>query len=87
MNDQHIYMIQDADGNIKKIGISGRELNKNGSSPRVNSHLKPGDTATVLESGIPDRAAALQKEAQTVAGLRKNGERLPDQKRPEVEER
>jgi RHS repeat-associated protein len=82
--EQHLYMIQDADGNIKKIGVSGQPLNKNGSSPRANSQLKQGDTATVLESGIPGRANVLQKEGQVVEGLRKAGERLPDNKRPKV---
>ena len=79
-----MYMIQDSSGNIKEIGISGQPLNKNGSSPRANQQLEKGDTATVLESGIQGRAAALEKEAQTVEGLKNAGERLPDQKRPQI---
>ena len=82
--EQHLYMIQDADGNIKKVGVSGQELNKNGTSPRANSQLKDGDTATVLERGIPGRANVLQKEGQAVEGLRKAGHELPDQKRPKI---
>ncbi|WMS86694.1 RHS repeat-associated core domain-containing protein [Pleionea litopenaei] len=82
--EQHLYMIQDADGNIKKIGVSGQKLNKNGTSPRANSQLKDGDSATVLESGIPGRANVLQKEGQAVEGLRKAGHELPDQKRPKI---
>ncbi|WP_179959216.1 polymorphic toxin-type HINT domain-containing protein [Pseudoalteromonas rhizosphaerae] len=35
--EQHFYMIQDADGNIKKVGVSGQPLNENASSPRANS--------------------------------------------------
>ena len=84
MKDQHLYMIEDVDGNIKKIGVSGQKLNKNGSSPRANSQLQSGDTATVLESGIPGRATVLQKEGQVVEGLRKAGERLPDNQRPKI---
>ncbi|WP_150138804.1 polymorphic toxin-type HINT domain-containing protein [Candidatus Enterovibrio escicola] len=83
--EQHLYMIQDTDGNIKKIGVSGQPLNKNGSSPRANSQLKQGDTATVLESGIPGRANVLQKEGQVVEGLRKAGNELPDNKRPKID--
>ena len=82
--EQHLYMIHDADGNIKKIGISGQKLNKNGTSPRANSQLKDGDTATVLESEMPGRANALQKEGQVVEGLRKAGLELPDQIRPKI---
>ena len=82
--EQHMYMIQDAEGNIKKIGISGQNLNKNGTSPRANSQLEEGDIPTVLETGISDRAAGLVKEAQTVEGLKIAGERLPNQKRPKI---
>ena len=82
MKEQHLYMIEGADGTIKKIGVSGQKLNKNGSSPRANSQLKDGDKATVLESGIPGRSNVLQKEAQSVEGLRKAGHELPKQKRP-----
>jgi len=77
-------MIQDADGNIKKIGVSGQKLNKNGTSRRANSQLQGGDKATVLEDGIPGRAAVLQKEGQTVEGLKKAGHELPDNKRPKI---
>ncbi|WP_340677928.1 hypothetical protein [Paraglaciecola sp.] len=82
--EQHLYMIQDADGNIKKIGVSGQKLNQNGTSPRANSQLKSGDSATILESSIPGRANALQKEGQAVEGLRKAGHELPDQIRPKI---
>ena len=33
--EQHLYMINDADGNIKKIGVSGQKHNKNGTSPSL----------------------------------------------------
>ena len=84
MNKQHLYMIQDRDGNIKKIGVSGQPLNANGSSRRANSQLKNGDKATVLEGGINGRAAVLQKEGQLVEGLRRAGHELPDNKRPKI---
>ncbi len=84
MKEQHLYMIQDADGNIKKVGVSGQPLNKDGSSPRANRQLQDGDTATVLESGIDGREAVLQKEGQIVEGLRRVGEELPDNKRPKI---
>nr|WP_256096858.1 RHS repeat-associated core domain-containing protein [Pseudoalteromonas luteoviolacea] len=84
LKEQHLYLIEDVDGNIKKIGISGQPLNKNGSSPRANTQLTEGDTAVILESGIPGRATALQKEGQVVEGLRKAGYELPDQKRPKI---
>lgn len=83
-NQQHVYMIQDADGNIKKIGVSGQDLNKNGTSGRANSQLQDGDTAKVLERGIPGRAAVLQKEGQLVEGLREAGHELPDNLRPKI---
>ena len=67
-----------------RTGVSGQKLNKNGSSPRANSQLQSGDTPTVLESGIPGRATVLQKEGQVVEGLRKAGERLPDNQRPKI---
>ncbi|MBL1293286.1 MAG: hypothetical protein COB61_005375 [Thiotrichales bacterium] len=77
-------MIEDTDGNIKKIGVSGQSLNKNGTSPRANSQLKDGDKATVLESDIPGRAEVLKKEGQAVEGLKKVGHELPDNKRPKI---
>jgi len=81
---QHLYMLEDTDGNIKKVGVSGQKLNKNGTSGRANSQLKDGDKATVLESDTPGRAAVLQKEGQVVEGLRKAGNSLPDNKRPKI---
>ncbi len=81
---QHLYMIEDVDGNIKKVGVSGQKLNNNGTSPRANSQLKGGDKATVLESGIPGRTTVLQKEGQIVEGLKKAGHELPDNKRPKI---
>lgn len=89
-NKQHLYMIQDEKGNIKKVGVSGQPLNKNGTSPRANRQLKQGDKPTVLEKEIDGkgsqtaRQVVLQKEGQVVEGLKKAGEKLPDQKRPKI---
>jgi uncharacterized Zn ribbon protein len=85
MKEQHMYMIQDSDGNIKKIGISGQPLNKNGTSGRANSQAKGDDVTTVLEKGIKGRSEALIKEGQTVEGLKKAEHRLPEQKRPKID--
>lgn len=81
---QHLYMIQDKDANIKKIGVSGQPLNKNGTSGRANSQLKEGDVPTILEKNIDGRAKVLQKEGQAVEGLKKSGHELIDNKRPKI---
>ncbi len=87
---QHRYQISDQSGDVKKTGISGQKLNKDGSSPRANSQVnklnKSGDgnnySADVVETDIPGRGAALDAEKAATQKLREEGNSLRLQQRP-----
>ena len=88
---QHRYEIVDAKtGEVYKTGISGQKLNKNGSSPRANqqvNQLNKNESgryrADVKETGVPGRAAALEREKAATRELREKGNRLEGQCRPD----
>lgn len=89
---QHLYAIIDTrDASIYKYGISGAELNKNGTSSRANVQANAlnnihGDgtyKATVLLKNIPGRLAALAIERSFVYGYAAvNGAKPIGNKRP-----
>lgn len=89
---QHRYEISnESTGDVVKTGISGKELNKNGSSPRANSQVNAinktaaeGDKvkATVKETGIPGRAVGLNNEQTATDKLHADGHSLERQCRP-----
>lgn len=87
---QHRYEIADQTGDVKKTGISGQPLNQNGTSRRANSQVNQlnnsGDgntySATVKETNIPGRAAALDAEKAATNTLSSRGNSLELQQRP-----
>jgi RHS repeat-associated protein len=91
---QHRYEIRDkTTGDVKKTGISGQELNKDGSSPRANSQVNAINKAegankveaSVKETNIPGREAALKSEQQATNQLKADGHSLERQCRPKPE--
>ncbi|MGH8049970.1 MAG: RHS repeat-associated core domain-containing protein, partial [Arenimonas sp.] len=91
--EQHRYEISDKDGDVVKTGISGKALNKDGTSGRANVQVNslnktegPGSyTATVKETGIPGRRAALEAEKAATKELKSEGNTLRLQQRPKPE--
>lgn len=88
---QHRYEIVDnRTGDVAKTGISGRDLNVNGTSGRANSQVNAlnraeGEgtySARVVETNLPGRQAALDAESAATARLREAGNDLPLQRRP-----
>lgn len=75
---------------VAKVGISGQPLNQNGTSPRanrqVNSFNRDDDGyeyfASIEESGIPGRKAALEWERDMAATLRSAGAVMEKHVRP-----
>lgn len=76
---------------IAKVGISGRPLNKNGTSPRANSQVnkwnKAGDGyhywARVEVSGVKGRKKILEWEKRRAKGIReRTGKKMPKHERP-----
>ena len=90
---QHRYEIRDRSGDVVKTGISGAPLNQNDSSRRANTQVnrlnrQEGDgaySATVVETDIPGRTAALQSERAATNRLRAEGNTLRLQQRPQPE--
>lgn len=91
---QHRYEIRDkTTGDVKKTGISGQKLNKDGSSPRANSQVnslnKTENTdkyeASVKETNIPGRQAALNSEQAATNRLDAEGHSLARQCKPKPE--
>jgi RHS repeat-associated protein len=89
--EQHRYEIRDTTtGDVKKTGISGRELNQDGSSPRANGQVNSLNreagqdrySAEVKETGLPGRQAGLDAERSATAQLKAEGHSLEFQKRP-----
>lgn len=92
---QHRYEIRDkTTGDVKKTGISGQGLNKDGSSPRANSQVnslnKTEGTdkyeASVKETDIPGREAALNSEQAATNQLKADGHSLRLQCRPKPDQ-
>jgi len=87
---QHRYEIADQTDYVKKTGISGQPLNQNGSSRRANSQVNQlnnsGDgntySATIEETDIPGRAAAIDAEKAATNILNSRGNSLELQQRP-----
>ncbi len=95
MKEQHLYKIEDEDiefeDKTSKFGISGEELNKNGSSKRANKQVNKWNLAAgwerfkayVLKIGILGRKKALKEEIKHVKDyVDKNKEQPPKQLRP-----
>jgi hypothetical protein len=90
---QHRYEISDKSGDVVKTGISGQPLNKDGTSPRANRQVNQlnkseGEgsySATVKESNMPGRKAALDAEQAATNRLHREGNTLRLQKRPKPE--
>lgn len=92
---QHGYEIYDTYNNndIVKIGISGKPLNKNGSSPRANSQVNKWNKEAeserykgrVVITNIPSRSTALAWETGNVIYRKTFGHSLkpPKHSRPE----
>lgn len=87
---QHGYEIVDDTGDVVKTGISGRALNKNGTSPRANSQVNSFNklagydkySARVAEPSIPGRKAALDWERNNALSLKLNGNSMSKHQRP-----
>jgi hypothetical protein len=91
----HRYVIKDKEtGEVQKTGISGQDLNNNGSSPRANKQVNQMNKdagsdrfeATVEEKNIPGRKAALDSEQAATNRLANEGHKLPAQCRPRATE-
>jgi RHS repeat-associated protein len=88
---QHRYEIVDTKtGGVHKTGVSGQKINQDGSSPRANRQVNQMNKseagryrADVKETGIPGRAAALEREKAATRELREQGHRLEGQCRPD----
>ncbi len=94
--EQHLYEIIDNQTNeTVKYGISGSELNKDGSSKRANSQVNYLNKifgalryfAKILFTNIKGREKSLDKEKDLVNkyAQNKNGENPPLQKIPKAE--
>ena len=88
---QHRYEIYNTEtGEVAKTGISGRPLNKDGTSPRANTQVNALNrqegsgtySARVVEKGLPGRQAALKAEQNATKMLREEGHKLREQQRP-----
>jgi hypothetical protein len=87
---QHGYKIVDENGNVSEFGISGQELNKDESSPRVKQKLRtkynndPNYTGEVVEKDLKNRKEAIEWEKKQVKDYKKNngGAKPPYQIRP-----
>ena len=88
---QHGYEIYDkTTGDVVKTGISGQELNQNGSSPRANRQVNALNSASgsevyaarVVETNMPNRATALEWEKQNALRLWNEGNSMSIHKRP-----
>jgi RHS repeat-associated protein len=88
---QHMYEIDDKEvGEVMKTGISGRPLNKNGTSPRANRQVNDLNRhygsdrfdSRVVEKDIPGRQKALELEKVNTTRLTQEGHTLPLQRRP-----
>jgi URI fold toxin 2 len=77
-------------GDVVKTGISGRPLNKNGTSPRAISQVNRWNRedgynkyeAQVVETGIPDRQVALEWEEANAQRLWDEGNSMSKHQRP-----
>ena len=88
---QHRYEIYNTEtGEVVKTGISGRTLNKDGTSPRANTQVNALNrqegagtySARVVETNLPGRQAALDAEKAASERLRSEGYKLIEQQRP-----
>ena len=88
---QHGYEIKEkATGDVGKTGISGQDLNKNGSSPRANSQVNKLNKeagyekyeATVVETDLENRSIALEWEENNAQKLWDEGNSMNIHKRP-----
>ena len=79
---QHRYEIYNTEtGEVAKTGISGRPLNKDGTSPRANTQVNALNrqegsgtySARVVEKDLPGRQAALKAEQDATKRLREEG--------------
>jgi hypothetical protein len=90
--EQHRYEIVDNknNGDVVKTGISGQDLNKNGTSPRANSQVNQWNreageerySPNVKEVKIPGRAAGLENEQAATNSLSADGNSLRLQQKP-----
>lgn len=74
-DDHHLYAINDRErGGVLKYGISGRPLNKDGTSPRANEQVNLFNRvvgwarffANILLTGIPGRRQAEEWENEYI---------------------
>ncbi|HEX2677845.1 MAG TPA: hypothetical protein VHM19_14430, partial [Polyangiales bacterium] len=87
---QHLYEIYETNGgDVVKTGISGQELNGNG-SPRANRQVNALNrehgagtfSARLVQTGIPNRTQALGAEAANAARLKAEGNSMRFHRRP-----
>ena len=85
---QHRYEIYNTEtGDVAKTGISGRSLNKDGTSPRANAQVNAFNrqegsgtySARVVETDLPGRQAALKAERGATKQLKEEGHMLEKQ--------
>jgi RHS repeat-associated protein len=90
---QHRYeIVENETEDVAKTGISGQPINKNG-SPRANQQVNSLNraagyekySAVVKETGIPGRQAALDIERSATKRLVEDGNSLPLQQRPKLD--
>jgi len=91
LSPNHRYeIVENATGDVAKTGVSGQELNANGSSPRANRQVNALNRAEggnayssrIVETNMPGRAAALQAEQAATTQLAQQGNSLRLQVRP-----
>lgn len=89
--EQHRYeIVQNDSGDVVKTGISGQDLNANGTSPRANSQVNRLNaaegagkySANIKEKNIPGRAAGLASEKSATNKLAEDKNSLRLQRRP-----
>ena len=88
---QHRYEIYNTEtGEVVKTGISGKPLNKDGTSLRANTQVNALNrqegsgtySARVVETDLPGRQAALEAEKAATNRLKDEGHKLLKQQRP-----
>ena len=88
---QHGYEIFDKQsGDVVKTGISGQNLNLNGTSPRANVQVNAWNkdagfdqyAARVVKTGMPNRTSALNWEANNASMLKNAGNSMNRHIRP-----
>jgi len=87
-NAQHVYELPDKSGGTQKYGISGKPLNKDGSSPRANAQVGPDTGTPKIVATVPAgpgarvQAKAIEKQKVNDYAAQNGGKGPPKNKLP-----